>query len=200
MSPWLKAELGAIAALAPAGCYIGIRMREGKADIVINTYPPDWQQRYQAMSYRLRDPTVAWAFAHEGAVRWSQLGDIDTADIFADAARHGLAHGIMIATGEITARTLGGFARSDRPFTCAEIDRLRTSVQRMHKRARLQSITMRQVQALRLIARGTPYAIAADQLNISESALKARIASARSNLGARTVPEAIRIAQGRGLI
>lgn len=182
------------------GCYIGIRTRAAKADIVINTYPPEWQQRYQAMSYRLRDPTVAWAFAHEGAIRWSQLALLDTAGIFADAARHGLNHGIVVATGEVTARTLGGFARSDRPFTCAEIERIRTSVQRMSKRGRLASITMRQVHALRLIAKGTPYAIAAEHLHISESALKARIASARANLGARTVPEAIRIAEGKGLI
>jgi LuxR family transcriptional regulator len=53
------------------------------------------------------------------------------------------------------------------------------------------SLTGAQIDALRLIANGSRYAAAAAQLGISESALKARLKSARERLLARTTAEAI---------
>lgn len=200
MSVSLETELSLMSELATAGYYIGIRIREAKADIVYNTYPEEWRQRYLAMSYRLRDPSIAWAYCNDGATCWSDLAALDTAGVFADAARHGLAHGMVVATGDIRLRTIAGFARPDRPFTRDEALCLQATVRRLHKHAQPQSVTVRQLQALRLIARGHPYSIAAHALQISESALKARIALARRSLGARTVPEAVQIAQEKGII
>ena len=189
-----------IRALAPAGYYMGIRIRQSKADLVFNTYPPEWQERYAAMSYRLRDPTIAWGFANNGAARWSALAHLDTAGIFADAAAHGLKHGLVIGTGEIKARTLAGFARPDRPFARDEIEWLQDAVQRLHTRNLPQSITFRELQALRLVAAGKPYAIAAHMLGISTGALRARLTSVRSRLGAPTIPEAIQVARRRTIV
>jgi LuxR family transcriptional regulator len=56
------------------------------------------------------------------------------------------------------------------------------------------------VEALRLIAKGYRYADAADALQISQSALKARITAARQYLRARTTAEAIQRAASYDLI
>ena len=186
--------------IAPSGYYIGVRIREARADIVYNTYPEEWRQRYLAMSYRLRDPTIAWAYANKGAAHWKDLADLDTAGIFPDAARYGLAHGLIIGTGELAQRTLAGFARPDRAFTAAEVDWLQAAVRRIHQHARPDAVTFRELQALRLIAEGKPYAIAAHMLGISQSALRARLASARNRLNARTVAEALQQARSKNII
>ena len=62
------------------------------------------------------------------------------------------------------------------------------------------SLTPAQIEALRLIAAGDRYAAAAAKLGISESALKARLATARTALLARTTTEAIQRARDYRLI
>ena len=62
------------------------------------------------------------------------------------------------------------------------------------------SLTTAQIDALRLIAAGDRYAAAAAKLNISESALKARLISARQRLMARTTAEAIQRAKDYRLL
>ena len=52
-----------------------------------------------------------------------------------------------------------------------------------------------QIEALRLIADGDRHTAAAAKLGISESALKARLSSARVRLGARTTAEALKKAR-----
>ncbi|MEZ5722989.1 MAG: hypothetical protein R3D59_16405 [Paracoccaceae bacterium] len=54
--------------------------------------------------------------------------------------------------------------------------------------------------ALRLVARGNRYAEAAALLGISESALKARLRSARERLFVRTTAEAVQRAQTESLL
>ena len=56
------------------------------------------------------------------------------------------------------------------------------------------------MEALRLIAKGYRYADAAKALQISQSALKARITAARHHLRARTTGEAIQRAASYDLI
>jgi LuxR family transcriptional regulator len=56
-------------------------------------------------------------------------------------------------------------------------------------------LTQAQIQALRCIAGGDRHAAAAARLGISESALKARLVSARERLMARTTSEAIQKAK-----
>ena len=53
------------------------------------------------------------------------------------------------------------------------------------------NLSAAQVEALRLIAKGYRYSQAAQQIGISESALKARLRSARERLLCRTTAEAI---------
>jgi len=63
-----------------------------------------------------------------------------------------------------------------------------------------EELTKAQVEALKCIADGDRYIAAAAKLGISESALKARLASARERLMARTTPEAIQRAKDYRLL
>ena len=65
--------------------------------------------------------------------------------------------------------------------------------EQLHIEARPPSkLTKAQIEALRCIAEGDRHAAAASKLGISDSALKARLASARVRLRARTTAEALR--------
>ncbi|GAA3865994.1 hypothetical protein [Celeribacter arenosi] len=69
-------------------------------------------------------------------------------------------------------------------------------VRTLHEVAEPQlELTPAQIQALRCIAGGDRHAAAAAKLGISESALKARLVSARERLMARTTSEAIQKAK-----
>ena len=73
--------------------------------------------------------------------------------------------------------------------------------QRLHAATEpAEELTTAQVEALRCIANGDRHAAAALKLGISESALKARLVSARQRLGARTTAEAIQRAKDSRLI
>ncbi|MEL7177474.1 MAG: LuxR C-terminal-related transcriptional regulator, partial [Pseudomonadota bacterium] len=63
-----------------------------------------------------------------------------------------------------------------------------------------ENLTPAQIEALKLIAEGHRHAAAAAELNISESALKARLTSARQRLLARTTAEAIQRARDYRLL
>ena len=75
------------------------------------------------------------------------------------------------------------------------------SLQILHRRVMPpRPLSTAQVEALRLIAKGYRYADAAGALQISQSALKARITAARQQLHARTTAEAIQRAASCNLI
>ena len=63
-----------------------------------------------------------------------------------------------------------------------------------------QDLTKAQIEALKCIADGERHAAAAARLGISESALKARLTSARLRLMARTTAEAIQRAKDYRLL
>ena len=102
----ITATLARLRKLAPMGYFIGLHIRYAAPIMQFQAYPKAWTDHYAERGYALRDPTIAWGFANNGAARWSALAHLDTAGIFADAAAHGLKHGLVIGTGEIKARTL----------------------------------------------------------------------------------------------
>lgn len=79
--------------------------------------------------------------------------------------------------------------------------KLERAVIRLHELSEPpEALTEAQIEALRCIAGGDRFAAAAERLGISESALKARISSARDRLMARTTAEAIQRAKDNRLI
>ena len=187
--------------MAPTGFFFALHIRFALPLISQVTYPQGWTDRYTEQAYALRDPIIAWGFSTVGAGRWSEIRLPDPYDILGQARAFGMVYGLAISMGPIKSRTIASASRDDREFTDAEIADFAAVIERLHSVTEPpDSLTAAQIEALRLIASGDRYAAAAAKLGISESALKARLATARTALLARTTTEAIQRARDYRLI
>lgn len=104
--------------------------------------------------------------------------------------------GLAVSIGTMQSRTIASASRSDREFTA-----FAALANDLHQATEPPTtLTTAQAEALKCVAEGDRYAAAAAKLNISESAFKARLASAQSNFLARTTAEAIQRAKDYRLI
>jgi LuxR family transcriptional regulator len=194
-------ELKKLDAFAEAGYFLGLHIRFTSPVMSFTTYNQAWTDHYTNNGYVLRDPMTAWGFCTTGSTRWSNKKIPDPFGIFKEAARFGLRYGVTISCGPIRSRTIASLARADREFTDAEIEEIEVLVKRLHDMTEPpQRLTKAQIEALKCIADGDRHAAAAAKLGISESALKARLTSARERLMARTTAEAIQRAKDYGLL
>lgn len=192
----LDLELHQLSLLAPCGYSIGLHIRFTSPLFMFQTYDQAWLDHYTENGYVLRDPMVAWGFSTTGTIRWSDASLPDPFGLFDKARAYGLNYGATVACGPIKSRTIASFAHADREFSDEEIASIAAIVGRMHDKTEPpEELTKAQVEALRCIAGGDRFAAAAAKLGISESALKARITSARIRLMARTTAEAIQRAK-----
>ncbi|PIE15026.1 MAG: LuxR family transcriptional regulator [Rhodobacterales bacterium] len=197
----MKQELEKLARLSDAGYFIGLHIRYAAPLMQVSTYDQKWMDYYNEKAFALRDPTIAWGFSTEGACRWSEFTIPDPFGLFEEARKYGLNFGLSVSCGPISSRTIASFARKTREFTNSEITEILRIVRRLHDLSEPpESLTKAQIEALRLIAAGDRHAAAAAKLNISESALKARLASARQRLLARTTAEALQRAKDYRLL
>lgn len=189
--------------LAPMGFAVGLHIRFAAPLITAHTYPEEWLRIYTENGYALRDPLIGWGLSTTGEARWSEITEIlpDPFGIWAEARKHGLNFGAAISAGPLASRSIVGIGRHDREFTDAEIRQASELVVTMHEVAQPPAeLTKAQCEALRCIADGDRLAAAAFRLGISESAIKARLASAKQRLEVRTLPEAIQRAKEFRLI
>lgn len=194
-------ELKTLDALSPAGYFIGLHIRFTSPLMSFQTYNQTWTDHYTNNGYVLRDPMTAWGFCTTGSTRWSNKKIPDPFGIFKEAGEFGLRFGVTISCGPISSRTIASVARADREFTDAEIEELEALVIRLHDMTEPpHRLTKAQIEALKCIADGDRHAAAAAKLGISESALKARLTSARQRLMSRTTAEAIQRAKDYGLL
>lgn len=190
-----------MSALAPSGAIVALHIRFASPLMTISSYPEAWQREYNDNAYGLRDPLVFWGVGVVGQTRWSEITLPDPFDIMNKARAFGLIYGGVMSTGKITSRSIGGIARADREFTDAEISEAADILEKMHEAAAPPSeLTPAMTEALTLLSNGHRHTAAAAALGISESALKARLSSARLRLGARTTAEAIRKAREYGFL
>jgi len=182
--------------LAPMGYTVGLHIRFATPLVYRSSYPEAWVEVYNSHSYYLRDPLVFWGVGVEGTTRWSSIPLPDPFGVMKKAAAHGLKFGAVSSYGPITSRSIVGISRSDREFSDEELDQLKELTIRLHIEAKPPSeLTRAQIEALQCLANGDRHTAAAAKLGISESALKARLQSARIRLEARTTSEAIRKAR-----
>lgn len=194
-------ELKNLARIATAGYFIGLHIRFTSPIFTFQTYDQRWIDHYTENGFVLRDPMTAWGFSRTGWIRWSDPALLDPFGLFQEAAQFGLIYGATVACGPIKSRTIASFARSDREFREDEIAKIERTVLRLHDLSEPpEALTEAQIEALRCIAGGDRFAAAAEKLGISESALKARITTARNRLMARTTAEAIQRAKDNRLI
>lgn len=197
----IDAKLSRLGDLSPAGYFVGLHIRFATPLLLFQTYSQEWIDHYTSQAYQLRDPMVAWGFSVVGTTRWSEIELPDPFGFWDEAAKFGMRYGVAVSCGEIKSRTIAGVANSEREFTNEEIAEVSEIICHLHDVTEPpDSLTQAQVEALRLIAAGDRHTAAAAKLNISESALKARLTSARTRLMARTTAEAIQRAKEYRLI
>ena len=194
-------ELRKLGDLTPRGYFLGLHIRFTSPVMSFATYDQAWTDHYTENGYVLRDPMTAWGFCTTGSTRWSNKKIPDPFGIFKKAASYGLKYGVTMSCGPISSRTIASVARADREFEDAEIAEILAIVHRLHEMTEPpQKLTKAEIEALKLIADGDRHAAAAAKIGISESALKARLASARQRLMARTTAEAIQRAKDNRLL
>lgn len=187
--------------LAPVGVYVSLHIRFGMPLINQQTYPQGWLDRYQEEAYALRDPVIAWGFSQVGMRRWSEIEMLDPLDILGQARVFDMNFGFAVSCGPMQSRTIASAARAEREFSDSEMKEFSDLIHELHDLTEPpKSLTEAQIEALRCIAEGDRHAAAAARLNISESALKARLTSARTSLLARTTAEAIQRARDYRLL
>ncbi len=196
LSTGLDLALHKLGQLSPAGYFVGLHIRFAAPLMSFQTYDQAWLDHYTQQAYALRDPTIAWGFSATGASRWRDFGIPDPFGILEKAKSYGLVFGATVACGPISSRTIASFSRADREFTDAELDAIGDIIRRLHDITEPpESLSKSQIEALRCVANGLRHTAAAAKLNISESAFKARLNSARQKLLARTTAEAIQRAK-----
>ncbi|MDA5093785.1 autoinducer binding domain-containing protein [Aliiroseovarius sp. KMU-50] len=193
--------LSELAPLAQAGYFIGLHIRFASPLMTFQTFPQAWTDHYTQNAYALRDPLIATGISHTGAIRWSDIALPDPFGIMDQAKEFGLIYGVCVSCGPMTSRTVASVARGDREFTDEEIATISGVILRLHHESQPpDSLTPAEIEALQILASGERYANGAALLGISESALKARLTSARKKLFARTSAEAIQRAKDYRLI
>ncbi len=190
-----------LAALAPDGFFFALHFRFALPLMSHQTFPEGWAERYTEEAYALRDPIIAWGFSTTGTCRWSEIEIPDPFDILGQAREFGMNYGFSVACGPVKSRTVASACRPDREFADGEIARFAGLIEHLHDITEPpRALTKAQIEALQCIANGDRHAAAAARLGISESALKARLASARTTLLARTTAEAIQRARNYRLL
>jgi len=187
--------------LAPEGFFYALHIRFALPMLHHQTYPQGWTDKYTKEAYALRDPIIAWGFSRTGTARWSEIDMLDPLDILGQARAYDMNYGLAVSIGAMESRTIASASRPDREFTAPEITAFAALINDLHTNTEPPTtLTAAQAEALKSVAEGDRYAAAAAKLNISESAFKARLASARSSLLARTTAEAIQRAKDYRLI
>ncbi|WP_089997294.1 autoinducer binding domain-containing protein [Cognatiyoonia koreensis] len=187
--------------MAPGGFFFALHIRFAMPLLHHQTYPKGWTDLYTEEAYALRDPIIAWGLSQIGTQRWSEIDIPDPFGILDQAREFGMHFGFAVSCGPMSSRTIASAARADREFTDAEMEAFAKLICQLHNITEPpESLTDAQIEALRCIAEGDRHAAAAARLNISESALKARLSSARASLLARTTAEAIQRARDYRLL
>lgn len=128
----LTRELTELLGVATGGFAIGLHVRFATPSYMLQTYPKAWLDIYSREGLLMRDPAIAWAFAHQGVVRWSDLEGEDEAEIFSRAKAFGLVHGLTVSLLRGDSRSIGGFARPDRYFAPEEVEQIEAAMLRLH--------------------------------------------------------------------
>ena len=196
----------------------GIWRREGRS-IGALSYSPEWIQRYFEAGWDAVDPVMQSAGTQFAPVDWSRLDwtDPTARRFFGEAYEHGVGnHGYTVPVRGPN----GQFALFAVTKSCRDEDWIRLTADfgndfmllahYTHQQAlRLagaeaemlaRPLSLRERDAMRLLADGKSRAQAADVLGISENTLRVYTDSARHKLGALNIPHAIALAAYRGVI
>jgi LuxR family transcriptional regulator, quorum-sensing system regulator SdiA len=197
-------SVSALESLAPAGFYVAIRVGFAFPLVEHNHLPEAWVREYAVSGFLVHDPMMAWAYRNCGIVRCDALRADDAQGVLEFARARGLIYGAAashVDDGDAGQRSLGIFFRSDRHFTCGELDVLLATLRSCHREhAPPRNLTRAEVETLGLVKNGMLMKEIANALGVSESAIKQRLQSARRKLKAKTGSQAAARATMLGMI
>lgn len=190
--------------IAPVGHYIALRIGFAFPTIESNALPEGWVDYYTQHGLMMHDPVMRWVYGNTGAVRWSAIPGPDPKSVLKAAGRFGLRFGVATACADQEPegyRSFATFVRADREFTDDEMALLQRRLWRLHvARMPPSNVTQAELEALRLVRDGYLMKEIANQLGVSEGAVKQRLKNARLKLGAKTGSQAVSKAISYGLI
>lgn len=151
------------------------------------TYPDSWQARYEKLGWIALDPVLNWAFRGPGGdERWSEIvvGSIGAKRFMKAAREAGLCYGGIFVRNIGTGTSFISVARSDRELSAAEMVKMSTIATEFFADITTdERISRRALDVLQRLADNQSIAEIADDLNITESAVKARLNDARKKTG-----------------
>lgn len=190
--------------IAPAGYYVALRVGFSFPEEEVNELPNIWVEFYTTHGLVVQDPAMRWVYGNTGAIRFSELTTPDPHQVRAHAAVFGMGHGAVVSVMQPQdrgRRSYGIFFRDDRDFVDSEMDGLLRIVQGLHLGPEDEkTLTLAEIEALKLQSEGMRLKQIAARLGISESAVKARLNNVKRKLGARTQSQAASIAAARRIL
>jgi DNA-binding CsgD family transcriptional regulator len=190
--------------ISPAGFYVALRVGFSFPEEELNELPENWVEFYTTHGLVVHDPAMKWVYGNIGVVRFSDIALPDPHQVRARAAVFGLSHGAAISVmtaSDRGRRSYGLFFRDDRDFEQGDLATLQEIVMRLHSGEEDEpSLTVAEVEALKLQSQGLRLKQIAAQLGISESAVKARLNNVKRKLGAKTQSQAASIAAARRIL
>lgn len=190
--------------VSPAGFYVALRVGFSFPEEELNQLPDNWVEFYTTWGLVVHDPVMKWVYANLGASRMSDITLPDPHQVRAKAIAFGLNFGAVISVmtpADRGRRSYGLFFRGDRDFLDPDLTALHRIVKQLHSGgSEERSLTAAELEALKMQASGLRLKQIAGLLDISESAVKARLNNAKKKLGAKTLTQASSIASSRRLI
>lgn len=188
--------------IATSGYFLGLGIRDARAEFMLNRYPAEWRMQYDREALLYGDPAATWVVSQTRSVRWSEMNLPDPRNVMRRAAAHGMRFGATLVAHAERRRSFLSVARPDRELTDPEMDELQGLLQQMadlHNQA-ANRLTAGELAALAALRDGATQASAARNLGISLSTLKNRLDSAQRKLGGVNTLNTVVIAVRRGLI
>ncbi|MEJ6402337.1 autoinducer binding domain-containing protein [Yoonia sp. 2307UL14-13] len=144
---------------APAGYAIGLQIKYTTPKFMFQTYAKAWLDHYGQQGLLMTDPTLGWGFENVGVVRWSDLQDLDIQGVLVQAKEFGINYGITCARERQDKadgiRSIGSFARGDRDFTDAEVEKIHVAFNLLHDgtedQAQLDPETIQQLRNMSIM-------------------------------------------------
>lgn len=196
--PAFEDELKTLGSIGNAGFFMGFGINLRGAEYMHVGYPDVWRDEYEEGNYYIADPIVIWVFTQKGYRRWSEVKIPDVRGVMDKARAHGLVYGAVFSTVVNKKRCFLTVARDDRELSDIELEILQARFETWSNivmgRA---SLTEGELDVLRLLRDGAAQKEIADELQLSETAIKKRALSACRKLGAKSRTQAVAIAVGR---
>ena len=180
-------SLDIITSIGTEGYFVMLNHVRMGPEFIQSSFSQDWQAEYDQNAYHLRDPTFLWSLANNGTRRWSEIRIPDACGVMKRARRYGLIFGAVFSQGKATKKSVLSVARDDRELNDKEMTVLADWFdQYVIACNNKQPFSIKELNVLQCLANDMTVEEAATHLNISVSAAKARLKTARDRHGVKT--------------